>query len=336
MFAMQRIAITGSSGFYGRGLIERLRSQIPDAKILGLDVVEPTIHPPDEFFKCDVTGPELIQHIESFAPDTVIHLAFVVNPIRDTDRMHAINVDGTRNLLDAVSRTKPERLLVSSSATAYGAWDDNPIPISEGHVLRPRTEYRYAHDKVLVEELLEAFREQHPEIAISWTRLAIIYGKGIENYLTKFIVHSPVMVLADGHNATFQAVHLDDVVDSTLAILDANASGPFNVAPPDWITLKDLAKLKRQFCLKSPLFVCRMFTNFWWTLRLPLYNFPSGLWYFIRFPWVVAPDRLKNELEYEFQYSTLETVHQMLRDGGFKKIPELAIDANRSTTSDVQ
>ena len=327
MSELQRIAITGSSGFYGRGLIERIRMRFPAATILGLDVIEPSVHSPDEFIQCDVTSPELGQHLETFAPDTVIHLAFVVNPIRDTNRMHAINVGGTRNLLTALTKIQPARLLVSSSATAYGAWDDNPIPILEDQPLRPRTEYRYAHDKVLVEELLEEFREQSPDVAVSWTRPAIIYGEGIDNYLTKFIVHSPVMVLADGHNATFQAVHLDDVVDSTLTILEADATGPFNVAPPDWITLRDLAKLKRQFCLKSPLFLCRMFTNVWWSLRLPLYYFPSGLWYFIRFPWVVTPNRLEKELGYKFRYSTLDTVHQMLRDGGYKNIPEAANDS---------
>ena len=327
MSELQRIAITGSSGFYGRGLIERIRTRYPEATILGLDVIEPPVHPPDEFIQCDVTSPELGQYLETFAPDTVIHLAFVVNTMHDTNRMHAINVGGTRNLLTALAKIQPARLLVSSSATAYGAWDDNPIPIFEDQPLRPRTEYRYAHDKVFVEELLVEFREQSPDVAVSWTRPAIIYGEGVENYLTKFIVKTAIIVLPDGHNATFQAVHLDDVVESTLTILDANAMGPFNVAPPDWITLKDLAALKQQFSLKCPLFVCRMFTNFWWGLRLPLYYFPSGLWYFIRFPWVVTPHRLEKELGYKFKYSTLETVHQMLRDGGIKNIPELTSDS---------
>lgn len=326
MSEMQRIAVTGSSGFYGRGLIEGLRSRFPEATILGLDVVEPSVHPPDQFLHCDVTSSELGEHLESFAPDTVIHLAFVVNPMRDTDRMHEINVQGTRNILTAVEKIQPARLLVSSSATAYGAWDDNPIPILEDHPLRPRTEYRYAHDKVLVEELLSEFREQNPEMFVSWTRPAIIYAEGVDNYLTKFMLKSPLMVLPDGNNTTLQLVHLEDVVDSTLKILTSDVSGAFNVAPPDWITLRDLAKLKRQFCLKSPLVMCRMFTNIWWGLRLPLFYFPSGLWYFIRYPWVVAPQRLQEELGYNFRYSTLQTVREMLRNGGYKKIPELEIE----------
>ncbi|MBD3672190.1 MAG: NAD-dependent epimerase/dehydratase family protein [Planctomycetaceae bacterium] len=323
---MQKIAITGSSGFYGRGLIEGLRSLYPEATILGLDVVEPSVHPPDEFLHCDVTSPKLRSHLETFAPETVIHLAFVVNPMRDLRRMHEINIEGTRNLLAAVENIGPARLLVSSSATAYGAWDDNPIPIPEDHHLRPRTEYQYAHDKVLVEELLAEFRDQHPEIAVSWTRAAIIYGEGVDNYLTKFILRSPLMVLPDGHNATFQLVHLEDVVAATLKILTSNASGPFNIAPPDWITLKDLAKLKRQICLKSPLVMCRLFTNIWWGLRLPLFYFPSGLWYFIRYPWVVTPRRLQEEIGYEFRYSTLKTVREMLHHGGYRNIPELELE----------
>lgn len=326
MSVMQRIAVTGSSGIYGRGLIEGLRSRFPDATILGLDVLEPRVHPPDQFIHCDVTSSELGEHLETFAPDTVIHLAFVVNPMRDADRMHKINVEGTRNILSAVQTIRPARLLVSSSATAYGAWDDNPIPIPEDHPLRPRTEYQYAHDKVLIEELLSEFRDHNSEIAVSWTRPAIIYAEGVDNYLTKFILKSPLMVLPDGHNSAFQLVHLKGVVDSTLKILMSDKSGAFNVAPPDWITLRDLAKLKRQICVNSPLVMCRMMTNIWWGLRLPLFYFPSGLWYFIRYPWVVAPQRLQDELGYEFRYSTLQTAREMLHHGGYKKIPDLQVE----------
>ncbi|MEZ6039089.1 MAG: NAD-dependent epimerase/dehydratase family protein [Planctomycetaceae bacterium] len=313
---LKRIAITGSSGFYGRGVVQAIRRRFPEATILGLDITPPLTDEPDEFVQCDVLSEQLRQHLTAFGPDTVIHLAFVVNPMRDECRMHRINVEGTRNLLQAVSEIAPARLLVSSSATAYGGWPDNPLPMAESWQLRARTEYRYAEDKVLVEALLEDFAESHQEIAVSWTRPCIIYGPEISNYLTDFIKHGPIIVLPGGNNTEMQFVHLEDVSEATVTILEQNGQGPFNVAPGDWLTLRDLARLSNRVCVSVPLVVCRAFTNCWWALRLPLYRFPSGLWYFIRYRWVISPSRLESELKFEFRRSSLETARLLLADAG--------------------
>ncbi|MCA9066249.1 MAG: NAD-dependent epimerase/dehydratase family protein [Planctomycetaceae bacterium] len=311
-----RIVVTGSSGFYGRAVIDAIRRWWPEAGVLGLDVVDNSASPPDEFLKSDVTSADVVQQITSFQPDTVIHLAFVVNPIRNDSRMHEINVGGTKNVMKAVAECRPQRFLVSSSATAYGAWPDNQVPASEDHPLRARTEYRYANDKVLVESLLEDFRRDHPDIAVSWTRPCMIYGPGLSNYLTNFIISGPLIALPGGNDTEMQFVHLEDVANATLTILQANATGPFNVAPPDWFTLRDLAKMSGRRCVSIPLGACLAFTTIWWKLRLPLFHFPSGLWYFIRYPWVIAPDRLSNELQYRFQRTSHEVIRMLLADAG--------------------
>ncbi|MCA9061301.1 MAG: NAD-dependent epimerase/dehydratase family protein [Planctomycetaceae bacterium] len=316
-----RIVVTGSSGFYGRAVIDAIRKWWPEATVRGLDVVPAPASPPDEFLQCDVTSPDVVSQITEFQPDTVIHLAFVVNPIRDDSRMHEINVGGTRNVMKAVAECQPQRFLVSSSATAYGGWPDNQVPASEDHPLRARKEYRYANDKVLVEELLAEFRDQQPEIAVSWTRPCMIYGPGLSNYLTNFIIQGPLIALPGGNNTEMQFVHLEDVANATLTILQANARGPFNVAPPDWFTLRDLAQWSGRWCVSIPFGACLTFTSVWWALRLPLFNFPSGLWYFIRYPWVVAPDRLTKELNYTFERSSRDVIRLLLADSGRLKSP---------------
>lgn len=313
---MKRVAITGSSGFYGRAVIERLRKAYPEVTILGLDLAEPGDAPPDEFQQMDVCDPGLIERIRSFQPDTVLHFAFVVNPLRNERRMQHINITGTDNVLQAVIEAGVRRLLVSSSATVYGAFPDNPVPMDETAPVRPRLEYRYASDKTIVEQRLQDFVQQHPDVAVSWTRPTMIYGHGVKNFITEFVLRGPIVILPDGHDSPMQFVHLDDVADATLRILERQAIGPFNIAPDDWISLRELAEMSGRRTFRIPFVVCRAFTTVYWKLRLPVFHFPPGLWYFVRYPWVVRPSRLMDELDYEFQYSTRDTLQQLFEAGG--------------------
>jgi len=312
----QRILITGSSGFYGRAVMGAIRNAWPAAEILGLDVVPPKSDPPTRFEKCDITSPQLREHVVQFQPDTILHLAFVVNPMRDENRMHQINVGGSRSLLAAAAEVKPARLLISSSATAYGAWPDNPVPMTEKHPLRTRSEYRYADDKFQVEALLSEFAAAHPATAVSCTRPCIIYGPGLSNFMMPLFTVPPVLTLPGGSNPQMQFVHLEDVANATVALLGANARGPFNVAPPDWVTIKDLAKMTRRFAIPVPFAALRAVTTCWWALRLPIFLFPAPLWYFIRYPWVVSPDRLISEVGFQFKYSSDDVIRQLLKDAG--------------------
>src|SRR5260221_13276872 len=94
---MQRIAVTGSWGYFGRRLIRHIRSVDPKVEILGLDVTPPREKVLHEFADVDVRSPKVQNVLEAFQPDTVVHLAFVVNPIHDEARMHDINLNGSRN-----------------------------------------------------------------------------------------------------------------------------------------------------------------------------------------------------------------------------------------------
>jgi len=175
---MQRVAITGSSGYYGRKLIEHVRRESPDTQVLGIDVVPPSEIAPHEFVQADIRSPDVRTALRGFQPDTIIHLAFVVNPIRDKRLMNDINVGGTKNVFEAVRSLRPQRFLMASSATAYGAWPDNPIPIHEDWRLKARENFQYAADKTALDMAIKSLADELPHVAVSWTRPVIIGGKG--------------------------------------------------------------------------------------------------------------------------------------------------------------
>lgn len=309
MPTLKRVAITGSSGYLGGKLVEHC--QAGGATVLGLDVKPPTAVQPDEFEQADMCDTGLADRLLAFQPDTVIHSAFVFQPMRDENRMREINIGGATNVFNAVALVKPERFLLVSSATAFGAWPDNPVPIPEDWPLRARTEYQYAADKTEIEALVAKFAEQHQEISTSWVRPAIIGGPRMDNYLYRFIFGMPFLARLDGFDVPLQFVHEDDVVDAIGAVLAANGRGAYNVGPPDWTPITVVASETRRRAIRLPFWLARFFAGLAWKSRFWPHETPAGFLYFARYPWVVEPSRLINEIGYEFRFSSTDTVREI-------------------------
>ena len=310
---IERIVITGSSGYYGSRLVRYIREVDPNVEILGLDVVPPRGVGPHQFVSLDIRDRQLRNVIQDFRPDTIVHLAFVVDPMHDEQRMHDININGSRNLLDAVHEIAPQRLLVASSGVALGAWPDNPVPLDDRSPIRARTECTYSSDKSELEAMVAEFRRRHREVRVSWTRPCVVYGPGVDNYFSRMQLNYPLVVLPDGCDVPQQLVHEDDLVAATWCILNRGGSGPYNVAPPNWIGLKELARETRRRTLSVPLWLMNLAAMFCWTFRLSAIPHPPAMNQFVRYPWVLAPNRLMQELGFTFQYSTLETLHALLK-----------------------
>jgi len=316
---MQRVLITGSSGYLGALLVAYLRRRDEAVRILGVDIKDPPEEiagEPNEFATLDVCSDELTGLLRSYRPDTVIHSAFLMQPIGGRRRMQQANLDGMRNLLRAVAESGPRRLLVLSSATAYGAWPDNPVPMDETHPLRPRREFQYCSDKCDLEEMVARFAREHGEIATSWVRPTIVAGPGMDNYLKRFLFRLPLLVKIGGHDTAMQFVHEEDLAASIREILIRDGRGPFNIAPPDWTHISEIARETDRRTLRAPFWLARLVVSLVRPFRRPEDKVPPGFLYFLRYPWVVSPVRLEQELGYRFRYSSLDTLREIADSEG--------------------
>ena len=160
-----------------------------------------------------------------------MHLAFVLNPIRDEQTMYDIDVNGTANVLEAAAAAGVPHLLVASSTTAYGAWPDNPVPIPEEHPVRGLPDYEYARDKTEIDRLCQLWAAQHPDSTMTIVRPTIVFGPNVDNYIVRFWTKSPFVVLPDGRDADWQFVHEEDVVDAISRLLAERAAAS-STSPP--------------------------------------------------------------------------------------------------------
>ena len=289
-----------------------IRGSLPRASVLGLDVRPAAADPPDASWKGDIRDPAAGRIIGEFRPDTVVHLAYAVQPGRDAATMRSVNVEGTRHVLASAASCGASRMLVASSGTVYGAWPDNPPACDEEAPVRPRPEYAYAADKGVVERDVAAFAAAHPQIAVAWTRPAIICGPGVRNFLSDIFLTVPFLALPDGRDTPLQFVHEDDVARATLAILSRDARGPFNIAPEDSVTQRQIARAMRIAAVPLPFFVVAAASRVWWTLRLPWVATPPGLARYLRHRWVMTSARLTRECGFVFAHSSESAFRTLL------------------------
>ena len=65
-----------------------------------------------------------------------------------------------------------------SSATVYGAWPNNPVPLTEDAPLRPNPHFSPAVQGAEVERLLAEWRADHPDVTVTTLRSAPVVGPG--------------------------------------------------------------------------------------------------------------------------------------------------------------
>ncbi|MDA8137673.1 MAG: NAD-dependent epimerase/dehydratase family protein [Desulfobacteraceae bacterium] len=144
---MKKVMISGVSGYIGSRIAAAMDQREAVAEIVGIDIRPPRVQSEKlKFFSLDVRAP-LVDLMRAHHVDTVIHAAYVLPPIHDTALMEAINVTGTRNVLEAAAETGVEHLLYTSSTTAYGFHPDNETPLIEESPLRGNDDFTYAKNK---------------------------------------------------------------------------------------------------------------------------------------------------------------------------------------------
>ncbi len=309
----KNVFITGMGGYIAGALCKRLDHLDWCQRVFGMDVKKPLYKfDKAEFREMDINDPGLVEWVCEIRPDMFVHLAFIVDPIPDEALMEKVNVQGTRNALRAAAEAKVPQVLVASSGTAYGVWPDNPVPLKESDPIRPHPTFKYANDKSQVEFICQEFIKEHPDTITSIIRPCVVYGPLVNNYLGDLLTML-VPVVPRGYNPPLQFVHEDDVARAIIAILEKQGKGPFNVAPPDAVTLQEAVELTQRFSVRLPLALLKRLVGLAWRLQLPVMKAPPSLLDFMRWPWVLDSTRLREELGFGFRYSSKETLEILLR-----------------------
>ena len=296
-----RVLVTGAAGYLGSQLVAALAAgtRLP-AVLVAMDVreVAPRARLPGVAYEtADIRAPGLNAIIERHAIDTVVHLASIVTPGKNSDREFEYSVDvmGTENLLKACVAAGARRIIVSSSGAAYGYHADNPAWITEQQPLRGNREFAYAWHKRLVEEMLADYRTRQPQLAQVVFRIGTVLGETVRNQITD-LFDKPRLIAIQGSDSPFVFIWDQDVVGCMIEAVYSERTGVYNVAGDGALGIRRIAALLGKRCVALPAWLLRAALALLKPLGLTQYG-PEQV-NFLRYRPVLDNRRLKEEFGY--------------------------------------
>jgi UDP-glucose 4-epimerase len=296
---MATVLITGAAGFIGRALTSALKSAHYVVALDLREVPEAQRLPGVTYAVGDIGDPALPAIFRTYQPETVVHLASVVAAGGDPARDYAIDVLGTKNVLEASLAAGAKHIVVTSSGAAYGYHADNPVPLRESHALRGNEDFPYARHKRLVEEMLGEWRENHPQLKQTVFRPCTVLGPGTNNQITAIFAR-PVVVGLSGTSTPFSLISELDVVEALAKAVNESRSGVYNLAGDGTLSLREIAGfLGKKFV---PLPPSLLKSALWCLNKLRVTPLGPEHVKFIQYRPVLANDKLKAEFGYTPRY----------------------------------
>ncbi|HTW08997.1 MAG TPA: NAD-dependent epimerase/dehydratase family protein [Acidimicrobiales bacterium] len=219
---MSTVLVTGAAGNLGRRVTSALCELPYVERVVAVDVARLASAPGVEVHEFDLGAPGAQEELAALGKqtDAILHLAW--RPEGDD------NLRVMRNVLDAAGAIEPAQFVHISSATVYGAWADNPLPITEEVAPRPNPSLAYAVQKRSAEVMVEKWAEEHPGTSVALLRPACTVG-AVDQPLYEALAASPRRPL--GTERVVQYLHLDDLANAVVHSFEQGLAGIYNVAP---------------------------------------------------------------------------------------------------------
>ncbi len=306
-----RVLVTGAGGYLGSQVVAALvqpNGEDRTEQVVAHDIRPPAVRLPGvEYAVADIRSTEIADLIATHRIDTVVHLASIVTPGRGSRRKfeYDVDVNGTRNVLQACVRHGVRRIIVSSSGAAYGYHADNPAWLTEDMPVRGNEVFAYSHHKRLVEEMLADYRLWNPGLQQVVLRIGTILGPGVRNQITD-LFEKPRLLAIAGSDSPFVFIWDQDVVAIIVRAVHGGPAGIFNVAGDGALTIHEIAARLGKRCLVLPAWLLKGALAVLKPLGLTQYG-PEQL-DFLRYRPVLLNTRLKTVFGYTPRYTSSEVL----------------------------
>ena len=241
----KRVLITGITGFVGKALSKRLKSQ--GANVFG---ISRSIKNDKKNLKVDILD---YSAIDKFIKDSKIDICFHLasTSLVEEGQLHPyqtfkVNTEGTLNILESARNNNLNRIIVASTSHVYGK---NKVPYFENYMPRPTRPYETS--KACTDIIAQSYATSF-NLPVLIPRFVNIYGPGDLNF-QRLIPKTIKSILEDvppkmwGGEAIRDYLFIDDAIDAYLLLAKINTSKVgdnrvFNFGSSNMIGVEDLIK----------------------------------------------------------------------------------------------
>ena len=328
-----RVVVVGASGNVGTSLLRSLADEPAVDSVVGIARRIPKgSFPKTEWRAADVATSPLRPHFQG--ADAVVHLAWAIQPGRDKQRLHEVNVEGSARVFRAAAAAGVPALVYASSIGAY-APGPKDRGVDESWPTTGIGSSFYARHKAEVERVLDRFEDEHPDTRVVRLRPGLIFKReaasGIRRLfagplLPNVLVQRRLIPVVPAHpRLVFQAVHSYDAGDAyRLAIVTADARGAYNIAADPVLDPDELARTLGARAVRVPGGLLRVGAAATYRLRLQPSE-PGWVDMAFAVP-VMDTTRARTELGWQPKRSSSEALLDLLagmREGAGLETPPL-------------
>jgi UDP-glucose 4-epimerase len=261
---MSLFLVTGGAGFIGSHLVAALLQRNDQVRVLdnfstgkrsNIDLFGEAVRDGAlQVIEGDVRDVETVRHALK-GVDYVLHLAAVVSvpqSMVDPQLTHAVNVEGTLNVLNAARHFDVKRVVLSSSCSVYG--DNDDLPLKETSLTKPMSPY--AATKLMGEIYCQTYQRAYG-LPTACLRYFNIYGPRqdpngdyaavIPKFVDRMKTGQAPTIFGDGEQ-TRDFVHVSDVVRANLLACwrDEAIGRVFNIGSGDGVSMLRLVDALNQ------------------------------------------------------------------------------------------
>lgn len=246
---MLKVAIIGSSGFIGRNLIQRLKSETEvELFLFGKSEVskngnEFPYKKIDFFNKADLEQNFSNIDVVYYLASETIPASSWHNPLIEVEK----NLIPFINLLEVISKLDVKKIaFISSAGTVYGPTSGKVTEDSDKRPFSP-----YGIMKLTMESFLNYYKAKCG-LEYDVYRVSNVYGEGqnigkglgiINTFLEKIIEVNQVDIYGDGSN-TRNYIYVKDVAELlTLSVRNTTESGVYNISSNTTVSINALVKV---------------------------------------------------------------------------------------------
>jgi nucleoside-diphosphate-sugar epimerase len=228
---MPVVAVTGAAGGIGSALTARLAASPDVRRVIAIDGQRGDLAGVT-WRVADVRDPALAGRLTGV--DVVVHTELDLAPDSDARQRRTFNVRGAQTVLTAAAAARVGRVVLLSSAMAYGARPDNPVPLAEDAPLAAEADSSVAGDLVEIEQLARRSPRTNPGMAVTVVRPAALVGASVDTLITRHF-EAPRLLAVKGCAPRWQFCHIDDLTSAIELAVGGAVDGPFAVGCDGWL-----------------------------------------------------------------------------------------------------